>query len=61
MDPIIQDILRGERFQEGLASLASELGQPRDEVERLAVQSFGELIARHEPTAVAASTSITEL
>lgn len=61
MDPIVRDILGTERFQEGLSTLAHQLGKPRDEVERLAVRSFGEMIARHDSTAVAAYRGIGAL
>ena len=61
MDEVIQEILQERRFQEGLSSLASELGKPRDEVERLAVRSFNEMIARHDPVAVAAYKAIGAL
>ena len=58
MDSIIADLLASERFQERLSSLATELGKSRAEVERLAVKSFGEMIARHDPAAVAAYKGI---
>jgi glycerol-3-phosphate O-acyltransferase len=61
MDPIIGDILSTERFQHGLSALATELGKPREEVERLAVRSFGEMIARHDPAAVATYRGIGAL
>jgi len=61
MNPIVQDILDGERFSDGLSALAADLGKPRDEVERLAVKSFDEMIARHDPAAVAAYKGIGAL
>ena len=61
MDPIIQDIVGSERFRDGLSTLAAELGKPRDEVERGAIASFGEMIARHDPAAVAAYKRIGRL
>ena len=54
MDSVIRDIVGNERFQEGLGKLANELGKSRDEVERLAIRSFGEMVAKHDPAAVAA-------
>ena len=61
MNTIVQDILRTERFRDGVSDLATELGRPRDEVEREAVRAFGEMIARHDPTAVAAYKGIGAL
>ena len=61
MNTIVQDILQTERFRDGVSDLATELGRPRDEVEREAVRAFGEMIARHDPTAVAAYKGIGAL
>ncbi len=61
MNAIVQDILRTEQFLDGVSSLAAELGRPRDEVERDAVCAFEEMIARHDPTAVAAYKGIGAL
>jgi glycerol-3-phosphate O-acyltransferase len=61
MDAIVVDILKSERFQEGLSALASELGKPRGEVERATVKSFSEMIAKHDPAAVAAYKGIGAL
>lgn len=58
MDAIIQDIVQSERFQEGLAKLSEELHKPPHRVERLAVRAFGEMIARHDPAAMAAYNGI---
>ena len=61
MNTIVQDIIQTERFRDGVSDLATELGRPRDEVEREAVRAFGEMIARHDPTAVAAYKGIGAL
>mgnify|MGYP001812529677 FL=1 len=61
MNTIVQDILQTERFRDGVSDLATELGRPRDEVEREAVRAFDEMIARHDPTAVAAYKGIGAL
>jgi glycerol-3-phosphate O-acyltransferase len=61
MDSVIRDVLGNERFQEGLGKLANELGKSRDEVERLAIRSFGEMVAKHDPAAVAAYKGIGTL
>ena len=61
MNPIIQDIIGSERFRDGLSTLAGELGKSRDEVERDAIRSFGDMIARHDPAAVAAWKGIGAL
>ena len=61
MNAIVQDIIQTERFRDGVSDLATELGRPRDEVEREAVRAFDEMIARHDPTAVAAYKGIGAL
>jgi glycerol-3-phosphate O-acyltransferase len=61
LNTIVQDILQTERFRDGVSDLAAELGRPRAEVEREAVRAFGEMIARHDPTAVAAYKGIGAL
>lgn len=61
MDPIIEEIVATERFRDGLSALAAELGQPREGVERQAIRSFGEMIARHDAVAVAAYKGIGAL
>ena len=61
MNTIVQDIIQTERFRDGVSDLATELGRPRDEVEREAVRAFDEMIARHDPTAVAAYKGIGAL
>jgi len=61
MNRVIEEITQSERFQDGLSSLADELGKSRSEVEQLAVEAFEEMIARHDPVAVAAYKGIGAL
>ncbi len=61
MKPVVADIVQSESFQDGLSTLATELGKPRTEVERLALSSFDEMIAQHDPVAVAAYKGIGAL
>lgn len=51
MDATVREILKTERAQEGLAKLSDELHQSREDVEQLAMQAFGEMIARHDAAA----------
>lgn len=61
MDANVRAIIKSARFTDGVSKLASELGKPREEIERLALQSFREMAARHAPVAVAAYKGIGRL
>ncbi len=58
---VVSRIVGRDRFREGVAHLSEELRKPADHIERLAVDAFGEMIARHDAAATAAYKGIGAL